>query len=201
MQKVFSRGLLLTLCLLLATSTVALAGTMQGDANMDGKLTCGEAKAQVSDRFTSMDANKDKALSMDEMETGMTGIHKEMDTNRDGMVYVEEYVTYWCGALPAAKARKTSAKGGKHPQFNRMDSNKDGSVSQGECAAVWTLRFTDADGNKDGKLTKTEYAQSLIFMFADTDSSLDSSVSVSEWTSYWVGKCQAEKLKKALDKR
>ncbi|TLM98943.1 EF-hand domain-containing protein, partial [bacterium] len=65
MERVFSRSLLFSLCLLLATSAGALAGSMQGDANNDGKLTCGEAKAQSTARFGKMDTGKDKALSMD----------------------------------------------------------------------------------------------------------------------------------------
>jgi hypothetical protein len=201
MEQVFSRGLLFSFCLLLATSAGAFAGTMQGDANTDGKLTCGEAQAQASARFTSMDSEKNKALSMDEMETGMTHIHKDMDADRDGMVNVEEYVTYWCGAAPTAKDKKASTKGSKQPQFAKTDTNKDGSISPAECTALWTIRFNDADDNNDGKLTGQEYTQSLIMWFGDMDVNKDSSVTVTEWTSYWVGKCQAEKMKKALDKR
>jgi hypothetical protein len=201
MEKVFSRGLFFSLCLLLATSAGVFAGTMQGDANTDGKLTCGEAKAQASARFASMDTGKNKALSMDEMEQGMTGIHKQMDTNRDGMVNVEEYVTYWCGAAPAEGVKKASAKGSTQPQFSKMDANKNGTVEPAECAAIWTIRFNDADDNKDGKLTRQEYTQSMIMWFGDMDVNKDSSVSVTEWTNYWVGKCQAEKMKKTLDKK
>jgi len=200
MEKVFSRGLFFSLCLLLATASGAFAGTMQGDANTDGKLTCGEAKSQASARFTSMDSGKNKALSMDEMEAGMTGIHKQMDNDRDGMVNVEEYVTYWCGAAPSDSSKKASAKGNPQPQFTKMDANKDGSVSPVECMALWTIRFNNVDDNKDGKLTGKEYTQSLIMWYGDMDANKDSSVTVTEWTSYWVGKCQAEKMKKTLDK-
>lgn len=200
MEKVISRGLLFSLCLLMATSAGALAGTIQGDANQDGKLSCGEAKTQASDRFASMDTGKNKSLDMDEVEKGMTGIHKKMDTDGDRMVNVEEYLTYWCGAAPAETSKKASAKGNTQPQFAKMDTNKDGSVSPAECMALWTIRFHDADDNKDGKLTGKEYTQSLIMWFGDMDANKNSSVTVTEWTSYWVGKCQAEKMKKSLDK-
>jgi Ca2+-binding EF-hand superfamily protein len=203
MERVFSRGLLFSLCLLLAASTGALAGSIQGDANRDGRLTCSEATAQSSERFGKMDTGKNKALSMDEMESGMTGIHKEMDTDRDGLVNVEEYLTYWCGAAPEAAATtgKATAKGSAKPLFKKMDANKDGSVSPAECVALWTVRFNDADSDKDGKLTAREYTQGLIMWFGDMDVNKDSSVTVTEWTSYWVGKCDAEKMKKALDKK
>lgn len=202
MQKVLSRGLLFSLCLLLSTTAGALAGSMHGDANDDGRLTCGEAKAQASERFKKMDTDKNKALSMDEMESGMTGIHKAMDADGDKLVNVEEYLTYWCGGAPAtpAPAKKPAAKGSARPQFNKTDTNRDGVVSQAECVALWTIRFNDADADKDGKLTSKEYTQSLIMWFGDMDSSKDSSVTTTEWTSYWVGKCEAEKMKKTLDK-
>jgi hypothetical protein len=74
-------------------------------------------------------------------------------------------------------------------------------VEPAECAAIWTIRFNDADDNKDGKLTRQEYTQSMIMWFGDMDVNKDSSVSVTEWTNYWVGKCQAEKMKKTLDKK
>jgi Ca2+-binding EF-hand superfamily protein len=203
MKKVFTRSLLLSFCLLLAGAAAALAvdtpPAMQGDAGKDGALTCSEAKTYASDRFTAMDTNKDKTLNMDEMEEGMTSIFKEMDTDKNGMVNVEEYVTYWCGAAP--KTKKASAKGNKQPQFKKMDRNNDGKIDVVECTAVWTVRFADADANKDGKLTKQEYVQSLILWFADTDANRDSSITVTEWTNYWIGKCQAEKMKKALGKK
>lgn len=199
MERVFSRGLLFSLCLLLATSAGALAGTMQGDANNDGKLTCGEAKALSSDRFSKMDTGRNKALSMDEMEAGMTGIHKAMDADGDKLVNVEEYLTYWCGAAPETTVK--TGKGNAKPQFKKMDTNNDGSISPAECVALWTVRFNDADSDNDGKLTPKEYTQSLIMWFGDMDVSKDSSVTVSEWNSYWVGKCEAEKMKKALDRK
>ena len=59
-------------------------------------------------------------------------------------------------------------------------------------------RLQAADKDKDGKLSKQEYVQSLILWFADTDANLDSSITVTEWTNYWIGKCQAEKMKKAF---
>jgi Ca2+-binding EF-hand superfamily protein len=201
MKKVFTRTLLLSFCLLLAGAAMAADTpcTMQGDADKDGCMSCTEAKSFASERFTAMDTDKSKTLNMDEMESGMTAFFKEMDTDKNGMVNVEEYVTYWCGTAP--KTKKAAAKGNKQPQFKKIDRNNDGKIDVGECTAVWTVRFSDADASKDGKLTKQEYVQSLILWFADTDSNLDSSITVTEWTNYWIGKCQAEKMIKALSKK
>jgi len=201
MNKSFIRSLSLSAFLLLAGSMGVFAGsfsTMQGDCNVDGKLTCGEAKSQAMDRFQAMDTNKNKQLSVNEMEEGMAGIHAEMDANKDGMVNVEEYVTYWCGAAPKAKAAKASVRGNKKSHFKKMDANGDGAVTSAECVAYWTVRFNDVDENKDGKLTKQEYTQSLIVWFADIDVDKDSSITVTEYNNYWIGACKAEKMKKEL---
>ncbi len=200
MNKIFSLCLSFSLCLLLAGALDAgaaeTAACMQGDADNDGSLTCSEAKNLASERFTAMDTSKNNALSMDEMETGMTAIHKVMDSNGDRLVNVQEYVTYWCGAAPKNGGR--SARGNKQPQFSKMDRNRDGKISTEECVALWTVRFRDADDNRDGKLTSREYVQSVIIWFADMDPNRDSAVTMSEWKSYWIGKCQAEKTRKSL---
>lgn len=198
MNKILSLCLSFTFCLLLAGAIDAraaeTAGCMQGDTNNDGSITCSEAKNLASERFTAMDSNNNGRLSMDEMETGMTGIHKAMDGNGDRLVNVQEYVTYWCGAAP--KNGKKPGRGNKQPQFSKMDTNRDGTVSTGECVALWTVRFRDADDNRDDKLSAKEYVQSIIIWFADMDPNRDSAVTMSEWKSYWIGKCRAEKIKK-----
>jgi Ca2+-binding EF-hand superfamily protein len=199
MNKIFSLCLSLSLCLLLAGALDArvteAVPCMQGDADNDGSITCSEAKNFASERFEAMDTGKNNTLSMDEMETGMDAIHKVMDSNGDRLVNVQEYVTYWCGTAP--KNGKTSARGNKQPQFSKMDRNRDGKISTDECVALWTVRFRDADENRDGKLSSREYVQSVIIWFADMDPNRDSVVTLSEWRNYWIGKCQAEKIKKA----
>lgn len=200
MKKISVLGLSLTLGLLLygAVSVQAAQSTacMQGDADSDGTITCGEAKSFATERFTGMDRNGNRRLNVEEMEAGMGGIHKAMDSDRSGVVDVEEYVAYWCGAAPK-KVGKTSRRN-KQPQFRKMDTNRDGKVSQGECVALWTVRFQDADDNRDGKLTAKEYVQSVIIWFADMDPNRDSEVTVREWNNYWIGSCQAQKGQKVV---
>lgn len=199
MKKLISFSLSFSFCLLLAGAISAgaaeCAAGMQGDSDNDGALTCSEAKNLADGRFSAMDANRDNRLDMDEMEAGMSGIHKAMDTNGDGVVDIREYLGYWCGAAPANL--KTPARGGKQPQFGKMDTNRDGTVSTGECQALWAVRFRDADENRDGKLTSREYVQSIILWFADMDPNRDSLVTKSEWNKYWIGACQTGKNRKS----
>jgi len=203
MENKSTRSLFLSLCLLMACATAAMATetapSMKGDINKDGFMECGEAKAFASERFTKMDANKDRKVTMIEMEDGMTSTHKEMDTDKDGLVDVEEMVTYWCGAAP--KGANAPKNGNKQPQFRKMDKNNDGKLSVNECVAVFTVRFHNADANKDAKVTKQEYIQSLIYWFADIDVNHDSAITATEWSNYWIGKCQSGKTKKASGKK
>lgn len=200
MKKHSFLGLFFFLILLLAGTLGAQAavpeGCMQGDADRDGAITCGEAKSFATERFTGMDRNGNHRLNMDEMEAGMGGIYKAMDTDRSGLVDVQEYVSYWCGVAPTKLGR--TARGNKQPQFRKMDTNRDAKVSQGECVALWTVRFRDADDNRDGNLTAKEYVQSVIIWFADMDPNRDSEVTAREWSSYWIGSCQAAKPKKSV---
>jgi hypothetical protein len=195
MKKNISFSLSFALCLVLAgvlnVGAAECAAGMQGDADQNDVLTCSEAKNLAAERFSALDTNKDKRLNMDEMETGMTGIHKTMNTNGDGTVDVREYVSYWCGVAPSNL--KAAARGNKQPQFSKMDTNRDGTVSSGECQVLWTVRFRDADESRDGKLTSREYVQSIILWFADMDPNRDSSVTLSEWNKYWIGSCRTAK--------
>ncbi len=195
MNKLVSFSFSFALCLALTGALNAgaaeCAAGMQGDADKNGVLTCGEAKNFAAERFSALNTNKDKRLNMDEMETGMSGIHKTMNTNGDDTVDVREYVSYWCGVAPAKL--KAAARGNKQPQFSKMDTNRDGTVSSGECQVLWTVRFRDADENRDGKLTSREYVQSIILWFADMDPNRDSSVTLSEWNKYWIGSCRTAK--------
>lgn len=203
MENKSTQSLFLSLCLLMACATAAMATetahSMKGDVNKDGFMECGEAKAFASERFTKMDVNKDRKVTMIEMEDGMTSTHKEMDTDKDGLVDVEEMVTYWCGTVP--KGANASKNGNKQPQFRKMDKNNDGKLSVNECVAVFTVRFHNADANKDAKMTKQEYIQSLIYWFADIDANHDSAITTTEWSNYWIGKCQSGKTKKASGKK
>jgi Ca2+-binding EF-hand superfamily protein len=203
MKKVFTGVLFSTLSLLLVgTMTAGAAGTLPGDTNLDGAVSCSEATQRATAHFNRMDADNDSFMTMAEFEAGTTKNFEAMDSDKSGMVDVQEYLVTWCGA-PAkdAKPAKKATKGNKHSLHKNMDANKNGKVTSEECVAFWTVRFADIDGNNDNTISKDEFDKNVVEWYSIVDVNKDGSVTTVEFTDRWVGACQAEKLKKSLSKK
>jgi len=202
MKKVFTGVLFSTLSLLLVgVMTAGAAGTLPGDTNQDGAVSCSEATQRTTAHFDRMDADDDSSMTMAEFEAGTTKNFEAMDSDKSGMVDVQEYLVTWCGA-PAKdiKPAKKAAKGNKHSLHKNMDANKNGKVTSEECVAFWTVKFAENDGDKNGSLTKEEFDTKVVEWYSIADVNKDGSVTTVEFTDRWVGACQAEKLKKSLIK-
>lgn len=203
MKRVFTGATFATLSLLLiGTLSFSAAGTpstMPGDSNQDGAFSCSEAKQQTADRFDRMDTNKDKQITMAEFESGTTKNFEVMDTDKNGNIEIQEYLVAWCGIPPkATKPSKKAAKGNTRSLHKSMDVNKDGKVSSDECIVFWTIRFSDNDGNKDGAISKDEFDKKVVEWYSISDVNKDGSITITEFTNRWVGRCQAEQIKKSL---
>lgn len=206
MKRVLTGGICFAFSLLflgvLVAGAAGAASAQPGDADQDGALSCTEAKQVTTDRFGKMDANQDQSMTMDEFEAGTAKNLEAMDADKSGMVDVKEYVTFWCGA-PAkdAKAAKKTAHKGKKSLHAKMDANRNGKVTGDECVAFWSIRFSDVDASKDGLIATDEFGNKVVEWYAIADVDKDGSVTVTEYADYWVGKCQAEKMQKALKKQ
>ena len=83
------------------------------------------------------------------------------------------------GGLIAGLATAASFPGhkgfGHHGKINalKLDSNKDGALSQEELLSHNTKRFTRLDSNEDGSISKDEFNGRLIAMFEAMDSNGD----------------------------
>lgn len=119
------------------------------DANRDGVLTTEERKAQheskrkaMNDRrFTTLDTNNDGSISRAEFDAGHAG--------RAGM------------RGEARGKRMHGGQSGPHMRdgskgFSRADSNHDGKLTQAEMTAQALARFDRLDANKDGTLSVEE---------------------------------------------
>ena len=59
---------------------------------------------------------------------------------------------------PATKTRCRPRRGGTSAQFEKLDSNSDGRISQSEAATDSKIVFSTVDKNGDGYLDSSEYA-------------------------------------------
>jgi hypothetical protein len=191
--------------LIIGALSAGAAGTpsaLPGDTDQDGAISCAEAKQTATDRHNRMDANNDGSITMGEFEAGTAKNFEAVDTDKSGMVNVKEYVVFWCGAPPKeAKTSKKSTHGGKHSLHKKMDSNRNRKVTGDECAVYWTAFFSDVDENKDGSITKDEFGKKMVERYSEMDVNKDGSVTLTEYADFWVGTCQAGKMKKALSTR
>ncbi len=133
----------------------------KADQNADGQLTKEEfstlhdenQQAQMEAKFAALDSNNDGSLSLAEMMKGKTGARAEarfnrVDSNGDGQVTLEEMA-----AMGAARGEKQVDN-----QFTRLDTDKDGVVSQAEFLSGDKF-FERADSNSDGVVSSEELQQ------------------------------------------
>ncbi|MDD2319962.1 MAG: hypothetical protein PHO83_07930 [Geobacteraceae bacterium] len=206
MKTVFIGRIFLALALLLLGAlSAAAAGTpaaLPGDADQDGAISCSEAAQQSAARFDRMDTNKDLVMTITEFEAGTSVNFEAMDADKNSMVDMQEYIITWCGAPPKeTKPSQKATRSDNKPLHKSMDSNKNQKVTSDECVAFWTVRFAAIDENKDGSITKDEFGKKVIEWYSITDVNKDGSVTTVEYTDRWVGKCQADQIKKSMSSK
>ncbi len=96
------------------------------DKNGDGKLTQDEAPPELWARISKADADGDQAVTREELGAAMRG--------RGG----------------------PGGPGGSRPDFESLDKNSDGKITQDEAPAEAWDRMAQADTNEDGAVTKEE---------------------------------------------
>lgn len=68
--------------------------------------------------------------------------------------------------------------------FDRIDSNKDGTLSAADLPGLSAAAFKAADRNGDGKLTTFEYSQAEFLQFDNIDIDKDGFITASEIAAY-----------------
>ena len=137
MNKLMISGFVLCSSCLVTVATMADAMQHEGHKN----------------RFMQFfDTNGDNVVTMDEFEGAALQRFKDMDADNNGSVTLEEFQAY---IASKRQARRTE-------YFNRIDTNKDGSISQQEYIDYKQkkaeMRFQAMDTNKDGLLSNEEFA-------------------------------------------
>ena len=159
------------------------------DANQDGKITKDEAKGRLLKRFDKIDSDNNGSISttefaaLEQMHKGK-GNHKldfgTIDANNDSQITKDE------------------AKGRLLKRFDKIDSDKNGSISTTEFAALeqmhkskghkkgrgnHKLDFAQVDANSDGVITKDEAKGRLLKRFDKIDSDNNGSISTTEFAA------------------
>jgi Ca2+-binding EF-hand superfamily protein len=122
------------------------------DGNGDGKITAAEHDAAAAKMFEKMDADKDGKVTAAEMEAAhekVTG-SKPMKTDMRAADKIKMIDTNGDGVVTAAE----HASGAKM-MFEKMDTDKDGSLSKSECAEGHA-KMLHGKGPKDPGATKPE---------------------------------------------
>ena len=150
-------------------------GGMHGDMGMkrmdtdgDGRISKAEAQAaaaRYAERFDAMDANKDGYLDRSDMQARMAerraAFFASADANKDGRLSRDEFAAHRNAqsatrqqamqqrAKAAGRAMPTEAERAQRmaAAFDRIDANKDGSISQVELDAFKPMR---GQGKREG---------------------------------------------------
>ena len=132
----------------LAFAALVLPGAQAADA-ADGKTGTSKSRASYFDRI---DADKDGAVTLEEVTAAHSARLAKIDADGNGAVSRDEFMASG-KASGKAKASERKAK-----YFDRLDADKDGTISGEEWHAVAQTRFAALDADKDGKVTKEELA-------------------------------------------
>ena len=150
-------------------------GGMHGDMGMkrmdtdgDGRISKAEAQAaaaRYAERFDAMDANKDGYLDRSDMQARMAerraAFFASADANKDGRLSRDEFAAHrnaQSAARQQAMQQRAKADGKAMPTeavraqrmaaaFDRIDANKDGSISKVELDAFKPMR---GQGKREG---------------------------------------------------
>lgn len=137
------------------------SGKMHHGMLADGPKTRAEVEAKVKEHFAAMDANKDGSVTVEERAAGrqakmaeMKDAHfKAMDTNADGSISRAEFDA---GHAATAGAHRGMGHKGGGRGGARRDTDGNGKLTLAEALAGPLARFDRIDTDKDGTISDAE---------------------------------------------
>jgi hypothetical protein len=160
---VFTLRLPLAIVLMASLAAPAAAQTAAPSGQPQGPTRRADVQKSLDDNYAKLDADKDGMLSRAEIDRAqaeavrnaqaalahrMEQEFAKLDTNKDGALNIAEFRA----ATPAPRSVSTDEF------LGRFDSNKDGRVSAAEFKNPPLAAFDRLDANKDGTLTPQEQA-------------------------------------------
>ena len=126
-----------------------------------GLLGLGAPAAALADdagsKFISIDTSGDGKISAVEFEAVTDRKFVEIDANRDGRVTVMEIDNYKATAHKEKADKGWDTRYSSSEKVKKLDTNGDGSLTEGEFQAGGQTKFDEMDTNHDGYLSKTEW--------------------------------------------
>ena len=123
------------------------------DANRDGVLDRTDRDARRQERFDRRDADGDGALSPADREARRKAAFERLDADRSGAISFEEF----SAQHPEQRAdRRGPGRRGTERLGRHADTNRDGTVTQAEFASAALARFDRVDVDKDGTISDSE---------------------------------------------
>ena len=126
------------------------------DANGDGVLDRTDRDARRQERFARRDANGDGALSPADRDARRKAAFERLDADKSGALSLAEFSARAeqrdeRRADRRGPGRRSAARLGRH-----ADTNRDGTVTQAEFASAALARFDRVDVDKDGTISAGE---------------------------------------------
>ncbi len=132
------------------------------DANGDGVLNRADREAHRRERFARLDANDDGELSPADREARRKAAFDRIDADDDGAISFEEFSNLREPREDLRGHRRAAGLGMRpgRPDGMRMaraaDIDRDGQVTQAEFASAALARFDRIDVDKDGTISESE---------------------------------------------
>jgi len=145
-----------------ASATIALAATVDAQAQQQKPVSRADYVKTVDGRFNQIDSNHDGKISKEELvaqqqrelQLAKSKIaqqlqvkFKQLDTNKDGQLSLQEFMA----AQPPIRTSETPEQ-----LLARFDSNRDGKISAEEWRGPELAKFNRIDANHDGIVTPDE---------------------------------------------
>lgn len=114
-------------------------------------LFASSAQAAGPPSFADWDQNKDRRVTLSEMKLAMSTQFKQADQNKDDQMTLEEVLNL----MPFFVRNKARPK--VIDYIRAQDLNRDGKLSQGEMVGSTQTRFARIDTNRDGMISEAEF--------------------------------------------